>query len=233
MATAPASPPPQRRQPTVSTPASAAVSRWSEAAWRPGVREREERLHGRRHPDHLGLRRPAPPHGDHDDAARAGRETRQVPRDRRLPDSLAGTDDRERRRLDRREDRWLEAEVRRLRTGRRARARGWRAACARRGRARARRTGRRRRPGEAPRVRPRRSRAAAPRSPRRRAASRCRRRAPRRRRGRAAPRGRRGRPAGSARRRSRTRTRLTAVSSPPARSGPCTSRTRTCRPRTG
>jgi len=33
--TAPASPPPQRRHPIVSTPTSAAVSRWSEAAWRP------------------------------------------------------------------------------------------------------------------------------------------------------------------------------------------------------
>ena len=77
-----------------------------------GIRECEERLHGRRHPDHLGLRRSAPPHGHHDDAARAGRETRQVPRDRRLPDSLAGADDREGRRLDRREDGRLEAEVR-------------------------------------------------------------------------------------------------------------------------
>ena len=35
VATAPASPPPQRRQPTVATPTSAAVSRWSDAACRP------------------------------------------------------------------------------------------------------------------------------------------------------------------------------------------------------
>ena len=34
-ATAPARPPPQRRQPTVGTPATSAVSRWSDAAWRP------------------------------------------------------------------------------------------------------------------------------------------------------------------------------------------------------
>ena len=34
-ATAPASPPPQRRHPTVTTPATTAVSRWSEAACRP------------------------------------------------------------------------------------------------------------------------------------------------------------------------------------------------------
>ena len=32
---APAMPPPARRQPIVGTPASAAVSRWSDAAWRP------------------------------------------------------------------------------------------------------------------------------------------------------------------------------------------------------
>ena len=32
---APASPPPARRQPIVGTPQSAAISRWSEAAWRP------------------------------------------------------------------------------------------------------------------------------------------------------------------------------------------------------
>ena len=35
VATPPASPPPQRRHPTVATPTSAAVSRWSDAAWRP------------------------------------------------------------------------------------------------------------------------------------------------------------------------------------------------------
>ena len=35
MNTAPASPPPARRQPIVVTPASAASSRWSDAAWRP------------------------------------------------------------------------------------------------------------------------------------------------------------------------------------------------------
>ncbi len=41
VATAPASPPPQRRQPTVATPTSAAVSRWSDAACRP---ERESSI---------------------------------------------------------------------------------------------------------------------------------------------------------------------------------------------
>ena len=35
VATPPASPPPHRRQPTVATPTRAAVSRWSDAAWRP------------------------------------------------------------------------------------------------------------------------------------------------------------------------------------------------------
>ncbi len=93
-ATAPASPPPQRRQPTVSTPAKAAVSRWSEAACRPARDSSSSVVDGGRDLHDLGIRRPSPPHRDDDDAPVAGEQLCDVARDRGLPDALAGADDR-------------------------------------------------------------------------------------------------------------------------------------------
>ena len=92
MPTAPASPPPQRRQPTVGSPVSAAVSRWSEAAWRP-ARESSEQIGDRRpHLDDLGLGRPSTPHRDDDDTPVASHHPRDVAGDGRLTDPLAGAD---------------------------------------------------------------------------------------------------------------------------------------------
>ena len=111
MPTAPASPPPQRRQPTVGSPVSAAVSRWSDAAWRPARESCEQVGHGRLHLDDLGLGRPSTPHRDDDDAAVAGHHPRDVPGDGRLADALAGADHGDGRRPDRLEARRLEPEV--------------------------------------------------------------------------------------------------------------------------
>ena len=68
----PASPPPARRQPIVGTPARAATSRWSDAAWR---RPREARAAPRRSaaPRRARAGRPTPPHR-HDHEAPAARE---------------------------------------------------------------------------------------------------------------------------------------------------------------
>ena len=202
--TAPASPPPQRRQPTVGRPVSAAVSRWSDAAWRPGAREREQVGDRRPHLDELGLGGPAAPHRDDDDAAVA-RERREptwpvtavLPT--RLPVPITASDGV----ADRLEARRVEPEVGAfVRHAERERPRGEPEPLRRPEhglvgeveddvRARTRRS--------PPRARPRAGR----RSPRRRAASRCRRRAPQRRSRTATPRAHRGPPARSAPRRSR------------------------------
>ena len=98
-ATAPASPPPQRRQPTVGTPATSAVSRWSEAAWRPAPRELEEVVDRRPHARSTsGSGGPPRPIATTTTAARRARAAREVARDGRLADALAGADHRERRR---------------------------------------------------------------------------------------------------------------------------------------
>ena len=109
--TAPASPPPARRQPIVGTPQSAAISRWSEAACRPAPRESDELLDGRRRLHHLRLRRAAAPHRDHDHVAVAREQPREVRGHSRLADALACADDGDRRQLERLERRRLEAKV--------------------------------------------------------------------------------------------------------------------------
>ena len=108
---APAMPPPARRQPIVGTPASAAVSRWSDAACRPARESATRSSTRRRRRDELGLRRAAAAHRDDDDAAVAREQSRDVARDGRLPDALAGADDGDRRQLERMERRRVEAEV--------------------------------------------------------------------------------------------------------------------------
>ena len=69
MKTAPASPPPARRQPIVGTPQSAAISRWSEAAWRPLRESATRSATDGGVLDQLGLRGPAAAHRDDDDVA--------------------------------------------------------------------------------------------------------------------------------------------------------------------
>ena len=71
--TAPASPPPARRQPIVGTPASAAISRWSEAAWRPARDSATSSSTVGGISIELRLRRPATSHRDDDDVAVARR----------------------------------------------------------------------------------------------------------------------------------------------------------------
>ena len=110
-ATPPARPPPARRQPIVGTPASAAISRWSEAAWRPASERATSSSTVGGALDQLGLRRPAASHRDDDDAAVAREEARQVDGDGRLADALAGADHRDRRQLERLQLRRVEAEV--------------------------------------------------------------------------------------------------------------------------
>ena len=168
----PASPPPQRRQPTVGTPASAAVSRWSDAAWRPARESASRSSTVGGDLDDLRLGRPAPPHRDDDDAPVAREQPRHVPRDGRLADPLARADHGDRRQRERLEARRVEAEVGALVRHARARAPGSRARTARPARARARRRDRRPRPARARRPPPRATPRAARRSPRRRAASR-------------------------------------------------------------
>ena len=192
------------------------------------TREREQIVERRRRLDQLRLGRPAATHRHDDDTAVAGENARDMAGHGRLPDALAEADHGERRRLDRLERRRVEAEVGAdVRQPERERAR---------------------RPEQAlPRPEhrlvgevdtrdpppPRRARRRAERrSRRRRAASPSRRRAARRRRRTAAPRARRARPARSARRRSGRSPALTS-SAPRPRSGPCTSRTSSCRSRTG
>jgi hypothetical protein len=82
--TAPASPPPQRRQ---------------------------QVRHGGLDLDDLGLGRPSAPHRDDDDAAIARHDARHVSRHGCLPHALAGADHRDGRRPDRLEARWVEPEV--------------------------------------------------------------------------------------------------------------------------
>ena len=77
---APAMPPPARRQPIVGTPASAAVSRWSDAACRPERESATRSSTRRRRLDQLRLRRPAPAHRDDDDAPVAREQPRDVAR---------------------------------------------------------------------------------------------------------------------------------------------------------
>ena len=141
--TAPASPPPARRQPIVGTPASAAISRWSDAACRPARESAISSSSGRRRLDDLGLRRPAAAHRDDDDVAVAREQAREVRGDSRLPDALARADHGDRRQLERLEHRRVEpevgADVRQARPRARARPSG----TARRARAPARRRGRR------------------------------------------------------------------------------------------
>ena len=60
----------------------------------------------------LRLRRPSPSHRHDDEVVLGGEETRDMARDRGLPDALAGAVDRERRQRERREARRVEAEVR-------------------------------------------------------------------------------------------------------------------------
>ena len=107
----PASPPPARLHPIVGTPVTAAISRWSEAAWRP-ERERATSSSMPGGPiDRLGLRRPAPPHRHDHDVVLAGEQPRQVRRHRGLPHPLAGADHRDRRHADLLVDGRVEAEV--------------------------------------------------------------------------------------------------------------------------
>ena len=84
-ATAPASPPPQRRHPMVTTPATTAVSRWSEAACRPRRRQLEQRVDGRPDAHDLRLGRPAAAHRDDDDLARPRERASDMARTAVLP----------------------------------------------------------------------------------------------------------------------------------------------------
>ena len=101
LAGSPARPPPQRRVPTVTTPAVRASSRWSLAAWRPLAGQGEERLGGeveRGRVDELRLGRPAPAHGHEDGrAARRHQVPGQLGGDGGLARPLAGADDGDRR----------------------------------------------------------------------------------------------------------------------------------------
>ncbi len=91
----------------------AAISRWSEAAWRP-VRESATRSStvGRRSIS-SGVARPAAAHRDDDDVAVAGEQRGEMRGDRGLADALARTDHRDRRHvgLPRRVGRRVEAKV--------------------------------------------------------------------------------------------------------------------------
>ena len=183
------------------------------------AREREQVVEGRRRLDELGLRRPASPHRNDDDATVAGEDTRDVPGHRSLPDPLPEADHSERRRP--RPDRGAAGRSgsRRRRTAARARAPARPRACAPAARAPARRRGRPRDPPR-PRRRRRGRRRAGRHSRRHRAASRSLPRAahppPRT----AAPRAHRARPARSARRRSgRSPSRSWSPFAPAPRSG--------------
>ena len=77
----------------------------------PGAGKLEEIGHGWLDLDHLGLGRPPTPHRDDDDAPVAGHHPRDMPRDGRLADALAGADHGHGRRPDRLEARRLEPEV--------------------------------------------------------------------------------------------------------------------------
>ena len=77
----------------------------------PGARELEQRVEVRRDARDLGLGRPAAPHRDDDDLPVARIEPRGVSGDRRLADPLAGADDPDRRQRERRQLGRVEAEV--------------------------------------------------------------------------------------------------------------------------
>ena len=110
-ATAPASPPPQRRHPTVVTPATTAVSRWSEAACRP-LRESSSSVSTvGRATTTSGSGGPPLPIATTTVAPRRGEAPGDVARDGRLADPLAGADHGERRDVDDGRRRRVEAEV--------------------------------------------------------------------------------------------------------------------------
>ena len=67
----------------------------------PRPRELDEGVDRRWHRDHLRLGGASSPHGDHDDPTRPSDQPGELPRDSRLPHSLAGADDRDRRELER------------------------------------------------------------------------------------------------------------------------------------
>ena len=75
------------------------------------ARERDEIVECRRRCDQLRLRRSATTHRNDDDLAVAGKQPRNVAGDGRLPDALAGSDHRDRRKLERVERRRVEAEI--------------------------------------------------------------------------------------------------------------------------
>jgi hypothetical protein len=74
--------------------------------------EREQLVESRRSLDELRLRRSAAAHRDDDDPTVAAEDARDVPGDGGLPDPLPEADHGERRRLDGRERRRVEPEVR-------------------------------------------------------------------------------------------------------------------------
>ena len=122
---APASPPPARRQPIVGTPVSAAVSRWSEAAWRPARESATRSSTVGGVSTSSGSGGPPRPIATTTTSPVAREQAREVAGDGGLPDPLPGADDRERRQLERLERRRVEAEVRadvRQAGGERARA---------------------------------------------------------------------------------------------------------------
>ena len=75
------------------------------------ARTRDELVQRRRRLDELRLGRAAAAHRHDDDVAVAGKQPRELDGDGRLPDALAGADHRDRRELERRELRRVEAEV--------------------------------------------------------------------------------------------------------------------------
>ena len=113
-ATAPASPPPQRRHPTVTTPATTAVSRWSEAACRPRRdSSRSESTVGRTRTV-SGSGGPPRPIATTTTSRDRASERATWPVTAVLPDALPGADHRERRDVDGLHRRGREAEVRPL-----------------------------------------------------------------------------------------------------------------------
>ena len=109
--TAPASPPPARRQPIVVTPQRSARLEMVGSRMTAGTPERDQVGDLGRLLDHLGLARPSAAHRDDDDVAVAGEQPREMPGDGGLADALAGADDGDRRQLERLELRRIEAEV--------------------------------------------------------------------------------------------------------------------------
>ena len=80
VATAPASPPPQRRQPIVDDAGERSDLEVVGRGVTAGARERQQLVDARRRLDDLGLRRPAPAHRDDDHVAVAREQPRDVRR---------------------------------------------------------------------------------------------------------------------------------------------------------